>query len=395
MTFDTIAARRPAQAAAPPCPAFAGVEVYADARPVLDAWAELEAAAPCSIYQTRAFVLPWVETMGRRAELEPRFAVAHDGDGRPCALLCLGLQRRGPLRVATLLGGRDANFHLPLLRRPASWTAAELRRLLREVAAGCDAARPDLFAFANQPLSWAGLANPLALLPHAPSPSSAYGTVLPRTGEELFAARLSKDTRKKLRKKEQRLGALVHRVAHTETEQRDVIATFLAQKTARFRTQGIASDFAAPEMQAFIEAASAPDGGAIELHALHAGGRIIAVYGGGAHAGRWSGMFSSFDGDAEVAKSSPGDLLLMRVIATCCAAGLTGFDLGVGEARYKDTLCGEEIVLFDSFVPLTLRGAAYAAAARARQAVKRRIKRDPRLMRWFARARTWRAARAG
>ena len=399
MASRTIDLRRPASPAASALPAspFVRIETYADSAPILDAWRELESEAPCSIYQTRAFVLPWVDTLGRKARMEPRFILARDRDRRPAALLCLGLVRRGPIRVATWLGGKDANFNMPLLRRPAAWTEADLKRLLHEAARACGASAPDVFDLPNQPARWTGggntvSLNPMSHLANDASPSFAHGTTLPASAETLFAEKLSKDARKKLRKKEAKLasfGPLAYRVATGLDERTRVLDTFLAQKVARFRARGIASDFDAPEMRAFIEAASAPNGSGIELHALYAGERIVAVYGGAAHGDRWSGMFNSFDSDDEIAKTSPADLLLMRIIAACCAAGLGQFDLGIGEARYKAALCDEAIPLFDSFVPVTLRGRAYALAARMWVSAKRRIKRNPRLLGTLNRLRTF------
>ena len=118
----------------------------------------------------------------------------------------------------------------------------------------------------------------------------------------------------------------------------------------------------------------------IELHALYAGERIVATYGGAAQGGRWSGMFNSFDADEDIARSSPGELLLMNIIDSCCARGLRDFDLGVGEARYKAALCDQPIPLFDAALGFGLTGRSAAALILGKQALKRRIKRDPRLM---------------
>jgi CelD/BcsL family acetyltransferase involved in cellulose biosynthesis len=198
----------------------------------------------------------------------------------------------------------------------------------------------------------------------------------------LFAAKLSKDTRKKLRKKETKLatlGPIAHIVARTPDERRRIIDAFIAQKVERFTAQRIGSEFGTTEMRTFIERASAgPDIG-IELHALTVGERIVAVYGGGAHAGNWSGMFNAFDTDETIARSSPGDLLMMRIIAKACAEGLKQFDLGIGEARYKAALCDERLDLFDAFVPVGASGRLLAGAIALRFGLKRRIKNDPRL----------------
>lgn len=379
------ALRTPWNAAAtlPEASVFTRVDVHWSADDIVDAWAALESEAACSIYQTRAWTLPWIATLGRKAGMVPFYVLAYGSDGRPVALLCLGLVERGPVRVATWLGGRDSNFALPLVRAGEIWTRAEVERLLREACRAAGRHRPDAFILGNQPFAWGGRANPLALLEHQPSPSAAYGTDLPADAETLFVTKLSKETRKKLRKKESRLAALgpvKHHIASSSAERTAVLEAFLTQKIERFSAKKIPSLFAAPEMRAFIEAASAPPGRGIELHALMVGEKIVAVYGGAAWGGQWSGMFNAFDTSDEIAKASPGDLLLMKVIAKACADGLTRFDLGIGEARYKAALCDETIPLFDATFAATPRGRIYAAAYALRQRVKRGIKSDARLL---------------
>lgn len=49
---------------------------------------------------------------------------------------------------------------------------------------------------------------------------------------------------------------------------------------------------------------------AIELHALVTGNRIVAVYAGATHRGRFHAMINSFDPAPEIARTSPGDLLM-------------------------------------------------------------------------------------
>ncbi len=372
--------------------AYRGVEVHTSLDAVGEAWAELEARAPCSIYQTRRWLVPWCATLGRRAGVTPWIVLARAADGRPCGLLLLGLRHVGPCTVAAWLGGRDNNAAMALLAPDAPWSGAELARLLRE-AARIAPARPDVFMLTNQPAEWRGRANPLAWLPHAASPSAAFGTPLVPDAPALFAAKLSRDSAKKLRKKEAKLaalGTLAHRIADTAAERGAVLDAFLAQKTRRLRAKHLRSEFDAPEMRAFIEAASTPGGAGhpspghpspgIELHALMLDERVIAVYGGAAHGGGWSGMFNAFDAaDERVARCSPGDLLLLRVVARACAAGLTHLDLGIGEARYKAALC-EEIPLFDTLLPVTARGHVLAAFLAATRNAKRRIKRHARLL---------------
>ena len=395
LTHDRMTITETRPAVAPPrapaaARAFASVEVHATAAPVLAAWAELERVASASIYQSRAWLLPWIDTLAAPAHLEPRFVLARGTDGRPAALLFLGLRRSGPLRIATWLGSKDANFNMALLAPAAAWTRPELMRLLREARRVLGRMAPDVFVLPNQPLVWDGVANPLAALPHQPSPSAAYGATLPRDARTLFATKLSKDSRKKLRKKESKLaaaGPLAHVIAADAAERTEILDAFLEMRNARFRVQNIASPFEAPEMRDFLAAASGADQAGIELHALKVGARIVAVYGGAAHQGRWSGMFNAFDMDPTIAASSPGDLLLLRIVAKACRDGLARFDLGIGAARYKAALCDETIDLFDAFVPMTTIGRIAAAAIAAKQALKRRVKADLRLFAFAKRVR--------
>jgi CelD/BcsL family acetyltransferase involved in cellulose biosynthesis len=91
-------------------------------------------------------------------------------------------------------------------------------------------------------------------------------------------------------------------------------------------------------------------------------------------------MATSFDMDSEVARTSPGEILLIDLIKLQCQAGITSFDLGVGEARYKTTICDERDELVDSFLPVTLKGRIFAGVARSKRSAKRWIKTQPRLL---------------
>jgi CelD/BcsL family acetyltransferase involved in cellulose biosynthesis len=88
-------------------------------------------------------------------------------------------------------------------------------------------------------------------------------------------------------------------------------------------------------------------------------------------------MATSFDMESEVARTSPGEILLVDLIKLKGREGTTVFDLGVGEARYKTTICDEREELVDSFLPLTAKGHAFAGIARAKRWAKRRIKASP------------------
>lgn len=372
--------------------AFAKVEVHRDAAPILAAWAELEAIAPASVYQTRAFILPWLETLGAARKIEPLFVLAKDRREQALALLCLGTERHWFFRSAVFLGGKESNFNLGLVRPDAGFTAADLIALLHAAADALGPEAPDVFLLKNQPLEWEAAPNPLALLPHRPSPSFAYGTELTKDAGAFFADKLSKETRKKLRKKEARLSAM-GQVALIEndsgSDRRKILDIFFAEKIARFEEQAIDADFSNPAMRAFLDRLSRPASNGkpwLELYGLTLSGRIIATYAGAVHRGRFSAMVNSFNSNSEIAKSSPGDLLLMKLLARQCDRGLASFDLGIGEARYKATYCDAAIPLFDVALAFGVKGRIFAACDALATRLKLAIKKNPRL---FATLRRW------
>lgn len=376
---------------APRAGAALRVETVANVHAVEGVWRPLEASGVGSPYQRFDWVAAYVAAHRQIAAFEAPVVVVHDRAGEPLMLLPLEI-RRGPAgRIADLIGGKHANFHVPLLRSGAArhLGPAETRQLLAEAGRHL---RIDAYAFTNVPLSWRGEPNPLAF-EGRPSPSNGYKLILDADPEATLARAFSKDTRKKLRRKEKALaeiGPVAHRVARSEAEADAVLDVFLNLKRERFRELGIANPFEDPATERFLRAASRAglDAGApaLELHTLTVGERVVAVFGAASDATRCCGMMIAFDPDPGVARNSPGDVLLTHVVRAQCLAGRDTFDLGVGEARYKSSLCDTVEELVDVAIPLTWRGRLHAAAAGAYGTAKRRVKQTP----WL-----WRAVETG
>ena len=79
--------------------------------------------------------------------------------------------------------------------------------------------------------------------------------------------------------------------------------------------------------------------------------------------------------------------MVQAVVADAIARGFAEFDLGVGEARYKDEACEIVEPLFDSAFAVTLKGRLAAWAFLAARRAKRSVKRSPRLKALHARLR--------
>ncbi|HXT08624.1 MAG TPA: GNAT family N-acetyltransferase [Roseiarcus sp.] len=360
------------------CP-FASVEVCGELAAAREAWGELGAAA--GAYQTYGFAQACAAAFGGRLAI----VVARDEAGRLAALLPLQIARCGPLKIAGFLGGSWANYHMGLFRPGANWCGDDVAALLRQVGRS---AGVDLFAFASQPLRWEGLANPLAQLPCAPAPSPAFASALPANPSDWLDARFSRASQKKLRKKARKLeafGALAYVRAGAPDEAARFLDAFLAHKAAQARARRARDPFARPQPRDLLSRLAAS--GAMEMHALKAGERIVAVFGALPGGRRLSGLVVSYDGDKEAAAGSPGEWLLIEVVRDAIGRGFQTFDLGVGESRYKHEICEIEERLFDTAFGVTPLGRAAAAAYLGGRAAMGAIKRRPRLFHLLQRLR--------
>ncbi|MDB5533550.1 MAG: hypothetical protein JWO28_1865 [Hyphomicrobiales bacterium] len=355
------------------------LEIHTDPASAMDAWAELEELAPASVYQTRRWLLPWIETVCPAIGMTPLLTIARAPSGTPLALLPLGISVSGGLRLVQFLGGRDSNANLGLFRPGFEPTRKDLVAILYQ-AAFASRLKPDAFVLANQPLTWEGAPNPFAAIPRQDSPSFCYSTALHSDFEPFFKERLSADARKKLRAKERKLaeiGPVAHRKAETEADVAAFLDAYFNQKQQRFAQMNISANLRNNVALDYFRRSCLPTGNtppAIELHALKAGERIVAIYGGGIHRGRFHGMINSFDMDPQVARSSPGDLLLAKLIEAKCGEDLTRFDLGIGEGRYKHAWCNEAEPLFDTLIGLSGAGQAFVFMEKTRRRAKRMIK---------------------
>jgi CelD/BcsL family acetyltransferase involved in cellulose biosynthesis len=358
------------------------IAVHENPADALPAWRELEAVAPASAYQTYKWLAPWIETIGRARGVCPMIVVCHGVNDLPVALFPFGIVQRGNIRLVNFLGGRDSNLNLGLIRPHIKLDQSDIESLLH-IAAHNARLKPDAFVLVNQPLSWEGVANPLAQLPHQRSPSEFHRATLGPNGADFVNERLSGDARRKLRSKRKKLaemGAVSHIMAKTPDDVTRIIDAFFVQKLERFRQKNLSSDFDAPETRQFLVRACldglASGNPTIELHALVSGSRIVAVYAGTTHRGQFHAMINSFDPDPEIARTSPADLLLMSMMQTMCDRGYKAFDLGIGEARYKSSWCDRSEPLVDVLYGVTLKGQAYLLGESAWLKMKRCVKQN-------------------
>lgn len=117
----------------------------------------------------------------------------------------------------------------------------------------------------------------------------------------------------------------------------------------------------------------------MELHALMLDDRVVATLGALPRGDRLSSLLVAYDRDPEIARCSPGKLLVHEVVGSAIEQGFATFDVGVGEARYKSECCESVDALFDTFVATSVAGHAAALGLAFQRRLKGYVKRSPRM----------------
>jgi CelD/BcsL family acetyltransferase involved in cellulose biosynthesis len=361
-----------------------GVELVSDLREAEPAWRALEQSGQFSTpYQRFDFLVHWQRQVGEREGLRPFIVVARDKERQPLLLLPLGVRREHGARVARFLGGKHATFNMALWDRDfaRSVTRAELDALVSGIRTHAQA---DVLALTQQPQRWLDQPNPFALLPGQMSANDCPLLKMAPGAEP--SSRVSNSFRRRLKGKERKLQALPgygYRLATTDADIKHLLDWFFTIKPQRMAAQKLPNVFADPGVEDFIRNACATqlaDGGhAIDIHALECDDEVIAIFAGVADGNRFSMMFNTYTLSGN-SKYSPGLILMRDIIDHYAERGVTSLDLGIGSDDYKRLFCKDDEPIFDSFIPLSLRGRVAASALSSLMQAKRLVKHTPALM---------------
>jgi CelD/BcsL family acetyltransferase involved in cellulose biosynthesis len=362
---------------------IAAVNIISDLGKAEGVWREFESRSSAHTpYQRFDFLTAWQCEVGEREGYSPLVVIASDAEHRPLALLPLACARKFGVNTASFMGGKHATFNMPLWDGDfaASATDADMAALS---AAMAELAGVDLLALYQQPLSWRGLPNPMALLQHQPSVNDCPLLAMEPGADP--STRISNSFRRRLKGKERKLQALSgfrHYLAREDADILRLLDWFFRVKPQRMAEQKLPNVFAEPGIEQFIRAACMRriEGGgrAIDIHALECDDEVIAIFAGVADGHRYSMMFNTYTMSAN-AKYSPGLILMRNIIDQYAALGYRALDLGIGSDDYKRLFCKADEPIFDSFIALNARGRMAASAMSALNRAKRMVKHNPAL----------------
>lgn len=357
------------------------VAVFGSVREAEVAWRALEPQASATPFQSYRWQEAWSRTAGAARGERPVIVVVYDRAGTPQLLLPFAAMSFQGALVLGWQGQDHATYAMGLYAPGAAERigADDLSRLIEAIRDQV----PEISALhlTSQPAVWRGVANPFALLGAQDGASRSYQLTLEADFDAQMQARLKKDTRGKLRRAATALGAVpgfATEAAATPAERLALLDSFFAQKARQLAARGIPNPFEKPGIAAFYRDLAGSVPGSVPLldcHALSVDGAVLAT----ATSIHFQDQrhlltLSLGSGDPGLLKHSPGLVLMRHLMATAAKDGTALYDFGAGDGQHKSIWHPEAVVLFETHLPLSLRGYAVSLAAASGSAVKRLIK---------------------
>lgn len=348
------------------------LRVVADPGPIAEAWRTLETQGRATIFQTRAWLGPLMDTAARLQGAEPFFVLVSDAaTGAPQLLLPLCRRRQGALSAIEFLDLGASDYNAPLLARDFDPSPAQFAALWSAIRAALPPA--DILRIDKSPSTIDGAPNPLASLPFMHRLTlGAWSLRLPATRNAYERDALGAHFRKELRRKRRRLnqgGDLALRAARDAGEARDMLRDLAAMRRPRYVALARHDILADAAFRAFYETLLARGDGLAEIHALEIGGARVAALFGLRRAGAFHFILSGF-AEGEWAAKSVGTVAADCMIDRALADGLEVFDFTIGNAPYKRYFGATRQDLFGGAQALSMRALPEVAQKRLKGSLR-------------------------
>ncbi len=361
------------------------ISIFQTFEDVEQIWREFETHTAISCYQRFDFVESWFKHLGKDHGFQPFIMSGKDENGETVFIWPFVLKTTRLGTHLTWAGEKHANYNMGLNR--LDWAPYLNRQVILEVFRKAR----EIFSFdgihlQNQPETWDGRQNPFLPLKRNASPSYGYWADFAEGFDVYFKNIKSKRARKRIRWQQRRLSEMGELTFERATRKEDVerfLERHFELREIRFKSLGKYDALSEAGVREFLTDLSsrAPqeDQPPLELHALLINGEILSIYGGAIAGNRFSAFFNSID-IGPASRYSVGDTLLHHMILDCAERGLTSFDLGIGEAGYKQQWCNKTDVMFDTYFGFSVKGKISATIFSYAQRLKRMVKQKSQLL---------------
>jgi CelD/BcsL family acetyltransferase involved in cellulose biosynthesis len=321
-------------------------------------------------FQSREFLDIWLDTIGKASGVEPYFVVVRDADGRPVLYLPLIIETKFNVRLLRFMDCGVADYNAPIVAADRSLSRQDFHDVWAKVLAllpGFDVI--DLKKIAGDV---AGVVNPLAYLDRTPFGDSGHAIVLTRLREQTDTRRAVVRLRRKLQtyaKGLSRIGEPRFIVNPDAAEAAPVAERLLELKRQKYQRTSTPDFLTAPGVERFYREMMSPGrlGTISHLSALMIGDTVASAHLGFIGRGRFYYIFPAYD--TEFGRHRVGHLLMEHLIDQSVAQDFETFDLGIGDASYKNKWATHHLAVHNHERAVTAAGRVYLQMRRVRRFV--------------------------
>jgi CelD/BcsL family acetyltransferase involved in cellulose biosynthesis len=322
------------------------------------------------IFQSREFLDIWLDTIGKASGVEPYFVVVRDVDGRPVLYLPLIIETKFNVRLLRFMDCGVADYNAPIVAADRTLSRQDFHDVWAKVLAllpGFDVI--DLKKIASDV---AGGVNPLAYLDRTPFGDSGHAIVLTRLREQTDTRRAVVRLRRKLQtyaKGLSRVGEPRFIVNPDAAEAAPVAERLLELKRQKYQRTSTPDFLTAPGVERFYREMMSPGrlGTISHLSALMIGDTVASAHLGFIGRGRFYYIFPAYD--TEFGRHRVGHLLMEHLIDQSVAQDFETFDLGIGDASYKNKWATHHLAVHNHERAVTAAGRVYLQMRRVRRFV--------------------------
>jgi CelD/BcsL family acetyltransferase involved in cellulose biosynthesis len=320
------------------------------------------------IFQSREFLDIWLDTIGKASGIEPYFVVVKDADGRPVFYLPLIIETKFNVRMLRFMDCGVADYNAPIVAADRALSRQEFHEVWADVLAllpGVDVI--DLKKIASDV---EGAVNPLTYLDCTAFGESGHAIVLTRLHDQTDTRRSVARLRRKLQshaKGLSQVGEPRFIVNPDASEAAPLTERLLELKRRKYQRTSTPDFLTAPGVERFYREMMSPGrlSTISHLSALSIGDTVASAHLGFVGRGRFYYIFPAYD--TQFGRHRVGHLLLQHLIDRSVAQDFAAFDLGIGDASYKNKWATQHLALHSHERAATAAGRVYLQMRRVRR----------------------------
>ena len=358
---------------------IAGCDLYIcrDMAAAAEIWSSFQVTAEMTPFQRHEWLDRWLERLPARNKVAPLIALVFER-GQIRLIAPLAIETGVIARRLVWLGQKVNDYNAPLV--DTDWLTRlrpdAARQIWRRIT-HCDHGA-DYVHLTRQPAYLGTCRNPFIDADAAPYSCDSHFLTLSRDWQQLYGNLRSAKSRRRLREKVRRLkksGPIGFRRIRGRDAVVTMIATLLEWKQEQLNRRGSRNPFTDGQIgEQLVSMATDPrTSGMVRVYSLEVNGHAVAATVALAQGGVFNFYVCAYN-DAGHRNSSPGTIMLVKLIELASRAGFAKFDFSMGDEPYKAEWCNGLLAISHQTEPLTILGLPCAVLARLSIAAKRGIK---------------------